>query len=365
MTEEDEIRILADARDGKLPHRVDRTSDYDLTTFGVLLGLGCLAGYSDASQDGGAWINVNITRKGETLLAKLLPTSRSRGSAREVPPPAEATTRPVQILISHSSEDRDVYEPLVELLRSALTLQSEEVRCTSLSGFRLPGGEDGDEILRSEAVNVPVFIGLISPASLRSAYVTLELGARWGARKRLFLVLVPGQRPEGLPAPLRRLTAHECIEEGHLHQLVNEVASVLRRKCESPAAYVRFIQAMQSATPRAPEAPPSTSRGAEGSAGGALRAEAEVGSGRGGEEDADGLCNEDVEVLRLIANAEEYFYDSRRLAGAMKMHETRVRHHLDRLADLQMVHELLSSIEPTRYGLRRRGREVAVERGLV
>jgi hypothetical protein len=82
------------------------------------------------------------------------------------------------VFISHSSRDKELAEALVELLRLALNLKGNEVLCTSVEGSRLAGGADTDETIREEILEVPVFIGLLSDASVESAYVLFELGAR-------------------------------------------------------------------------------------------------------------------------------------------------------------------------------------------
>lgn len=65
-----------------------------------------------------------------------------------------------RIFISHSSLDSNLAELLVELLRSALNIPSREIRCTSLDGYRLPGGADIDNQLKDEILQSTTLIGL-------------------------------------------------------------------------------------------------------------------------------------------------------------------------------------------------------------
>jgi hypothetical protein len=53
-------------------------------------------------------------------------------------------------------------------------------------GYKLPGGALTDSQVREELLAAPVFIGLVTEASLSSAYVLVELGVRWEQVKRSF-----------------------------------------------------------------------------------------------------------------------------------------------------------------------------------
>ncbi|WP_041555413.1 toll/interleukin-1 receptor domain-containing protein [Nostoc sp. PCC 7524] len=56
----------------------------------------------------------------------------------------------IKIFISHSSIDKELVSKLVELFRASLNIPSREIRCTSLDGYRLPGGANFNDQLRQE-----------------------------------------------------------------------------------------------------------------------------------------------------------------------------------------------------------------------
>lgn len=56
----------------------------------------------------------------------------------------------LSVFISHSSNDRNFVVLLIHLLRSALNIPAEEIRCTSVDGYRLPAGANAAEQLRRE-----------------------------------------------------------------------------------------------------------------------------------------------------------------------------------------------------------------------
>jgi hypothetical protein len=161
----------------------------------------------------------------------------------------------ISVFVSHSSQDRELAELLVDLLRSALNLGADTIRASSVDGYRLPAGADVDEQLRDELLAAPVFIGVLSPLSLSSAYVLFELGARWGGRRQLIPLLAPGMNAHALQGPIVNLNALSCESPSQLHQLVHEVGAALGVEVETPAVYQSKVDALAyygtDGTPRA------------------------------------------------------------------------------------------------------------------
>jgi len=91
----------------------------------------------------------------------------------------------ISVFISHSSKDAGLALALIELLKGGLGLLSDQIRCSSVDGYRLPVGVNTEAKLREEVNEARVVIGLITPSSLSSAFVMFELGARWGANQFL------------------------------------------------------------------------------------------------------------------------------------------------------------------------------------
>jgi len=150
----------------------------------------------------------------------------------------------VDVFISHSSQDVQLATHIVDLLRSALNLRADQIRCTSVEGYGFPAGADFDSQLRDEALESRIFIGILSAFSLASAYVLFELGARWGAKQPIMPLLAPGTGPQVIKGPLTGLNVLSCENASQLHQLVSEVAHVLEISPESPAVYQRHIEAI-------------------------------------------------------------------------------------------------------------------------
>lgn len=151
------------------------------------------------------------------------------------------TEKSLDVFISHSSQDSDVAEVLIDLLESALDLPSDSIRCTSVDGYRLPGGVSTDESLRREVHNSKVLIGLITPNSMESPYVLFELGARWGSSRPMFPVLAKGAEHEILGGPLEGLNVLNGNREAELHKLVEEIADVLALDSGKSSRYKKYI----------------------------------------------------------------------------------------------------------------------------
>ena len=147
----------------------------------------------------------------------------------------------IDIFISHSSKDVKVVEALLDLLRAALNLPASRIRCTSVDGYRLPVGASTDDQLRREVRDALVFIGVISQASIESAYVLFELGARWGSQLHLSPVVVTEADKSYLRGPIAGLNALSCDSPAQLHQLVSDIGQNLKVASAQPATYQKHI----------------------------------------------------------------------------------------------------------------------------
>lgn len=150
-------------------------------------------------------------------------------------------TKP-RIFLSHSSSDVKLAQLLVELLRSALDLRADDIRCTSVDGYRLPGGVETNPQLRQEIRNAVIMIGLITSDSLESDYVKAELGARWETEGTLIPLLARGTSAADLKGPLAGYNALYCRNAAELHQLVVDVSTQLGEEREGPNVYQGKIE---------------------------------------------------------------------------------------------------------------------------
>jgi hypothetical protein len=155
--------------------------------------------------------------------------------------PLNAAKPTVLIFISHSSKDVALASALIELLRVGLSLRAEDIRCSSVDGYRLPGGANTEQQLRQEVNTARVFVGLITRDSLASPYVMFELGARWGARLHM-LPLLAGVDPSYVKGPLAGINALSCTRDAQIHQMLADIGQELSVSVSPPAAYVMYVK---------------------------------------------------------------------------------------------------------------------------
>lgn len=253
------------------------------------------------------------------------------------------SSKKIRLFISHSSTDVFFAKAIVELLRTALRLSAEEIRCTSVDGYRLAGGANTDEQLKIEVHEADAFVGVISSDSLRSLYVAFELGARWGAKLPLIPLLAPGATAGILGGPLAGLNALSGSSASQLHQLITDLGNLLEIAPENAATYVDQINAVLAVKPSATG--PEENKVAPTS--------------------ARNLQPLEENILLLISRVGNYRYGAASFTAELEQNETKIQYHLDRLMELGHIFDRLSTVHAPTYGLAPSGRAYLVENELI
>ncbi len=152
----------------------------------------------------------------------------------------------LDVFISHSSKDKDVADSLIELLRAAMNIVPEKIRCTSLDGYRLAAGASAANQIREEILRSSILIGLMTKSGVSSAYVLFELGAAWGAQRTIIPLLARGANSKLLSGPLADYNALSCDKPAQLQQLVGEIAKTLNLTLNSPSVYQKHLDSLVS-----------------------------------------------------------------------------------------------------------------------
>jgi hypothetical protein len=125
----------------------------------------------------------------------------------------------VKVFISHSTTDRWISSKIAEDIR----LLGAEV---FLDARDIETGDDVDETLRDQLMEAHEMLVVISPLSLKSHWVMMEMGAARTLRKRLIPILMHVS-PNELPAPINRHLARDINEiERYYQELKQRLESI-------------------------------------------------------------------------------------------------------------------------------------------
>jgi hypothetical protein len=279
-----------------------------------------------------------ITARGRRECQRMSTVAESRPSQSGVMGPST-----IRLFVSHSSADTELARRLVILISTALNVPASAIRCTSVDGYRLPGGANTDEQLRREVHESTAFVGILSLSSVRSMYVLFELGARWGAGRSLIPLLARGLSSSVMKGPLSGINALQADNRSQLHQLVQDLGQQLSLTPQSPAVFERALQEVLD-TPIPADNTTTT---------------ASVGASRS----ADDLPRGADEVLLALANEDGQTAES--LATVQSLSLTKTEYLLDSLEERRFVSRVDMVDAPSEYYLQKEGRRYIIERGLI
>lgn len=184
---------------------------------------------------------------------------RARDIVGEIPVPSPSPPRGAQVtaprvFISHSSQDEKVAAALVELLGAALSLESADIRCTSVPGYKLPTGAHTSTQLREEINGAEVVMGIVTTYSIQSSYVLFELGASWGLGKPTFPLLARGAEFSIIPGPMRERHASMLNVRAEIQQVIDDlvVSTSIKRRSGVAARVEGKIEILLAAASESP-----------------------------------------------------------------------------------------------------------------
>jgi hypothetical protein len=152
-------------------------------------------------------------------------------------PTSTETTMPstLRIFISHAGADAELAKALIDLIEAGLEVPTGSIRCTSVPGYKLDGGDDAPEVLRENLKVCSVVVGVLTGRSISSSYVLMELGAAWAFKKRAIPLIGPGATFDNLPGPFKDIHAlkmdHDADMSGLLKTLARETGLTETTTC--------------------------------------------------------------------------------------------------------------------------------------
>jgi hypothetical protein len=155
----------------------------------------------------------------------------------------------IEIFVSHGSDDAALASALVDVIREAVAVDDQAIRCTSVAGYKLGAGAKISEQLREELVGARAVLGIVTKSSIKSSYVLFELGAAWGAQVETFPLLARGATAADLPGPLKERNARNLADATEISQLITDlelIAGYAPRSSNS-ARQTRLNEALRAA----------------------------------------------------------------------------------------------------------------------
>jgi hypothetical protein len=129
-----------------------------------------------------------------------------------------------KIFISHSKADAKLAKALIDLIEAGVEAPTGTIRCTSIPGYKLDGGDDAPEVLRKNLSECGVVLGVLTTPGLASSYVLMELGAAWAFEKTAIPLLAPGVPFEALPGPFKDIHALKIDDATDMAGLCGTIA---------------------------------------------------------------------------------------------------------------------------------------------
>ncbi|MCM1161340.1 MAG: toll/interleukin-1 receptor domain-containing protein [Roseburia sp.] len=128
------------------------------------------------------------------------------------------------IFISHSTQNGDLVEHVVELLQSGMGIGRERIFCTSLNGA-LPTGRDFVSIIKENMRECEMVIALITREYLESAFCMMELGAAWVQTDYLCPILAGNVDYKDLAeTPLKSIQMRKLGNENDFFAIFDEMS---------------------------------------------------------------------------------------------------------------------------------------------
>lgn len=213
------LLLQAEGEDPK-PDMSTYTEDQMAYHAAILIDSGLVRGETvqDHSGQVRAAVILDLTPEGHDFLK----IKRSRFNS-QIP----IENSPIDIFVSHCQIDEQLASALIELLIDALDIPRRAIRCTSVDGHKLNGGDSIESKIRKEINQSKLFIGLLTPSSLNSTYVMFELGARWGAQKNWYLVKAKGLQVQDLRGPLPAYNVTDAKSESDLASMIENFSREL------------------------------------------------------------------------------------------------------------------------------------------
>lgn len=150
----------------------------------------------------------------------------------------------IEVFISHSSDDVEIVERLINIIRKAFNLPAKSIRCTSVEGYKLKIGTYTNTTLKKEVKESKVFIGVITRSSLDSLFTIFEFGARWGTELPFLPIVCDGKGMDLLKSPLKEINAANANNTSSILQFLEDLKEYLNLDMENASSYNEDVSSL-------------------------------------------------------------------------------------------------------------------------
>jgi hypothetical protein len=161
------------------------------------------------------------------------------------------------IFVSHSSEDGDLAEALVDFLRLACSIDENTIFCSSVEGMNTSNGDDWITDILGNMITAKLFICLLTPKYMKSAFCCAEAGVAQVRKKTvkelsecLFTLVVPPMQYSDIGGILYGKQSADITDSVKFAELHSRVNSVIGRNSKTQSwerEYKKFSTKTQAA----------------------------------------------------------------------------------------------------------------------
>ncbi|MBN1215213.1 MAG: TIR domain-containing protein [Candidatus Lokiarchaeota archaeon] len=142
-----------------------------------------------------------------------------------------------EIFISHSSNDKDIADLIVDLLVTGTNVSNKVFFCSSLEGLGIPKGKNFIDYIKEQIQEPKLVIMILSPNYFESGFCMCELGASWILSHSIYPILVPPLLYSDVKDVLLGIQIAEINNKSDLDDLRDEIINIFNIKDSSTARW--------------------------------------------------------------------------------------------------------------------------------
>lgn len=133
-----------------------------------------------------------------------------------------------RVFISHAVKDKLLVDAFFDLLQTGAGLTPNQTFCSSLEGMGIPAGKNFVDYIKEKVQQPDLVLLILSPNYLESLFCQCELGAGWALSHNMIPILVPPTKFSDLKAVLTGTHGYRIDLDTDLSELRDQIVSLLK-----------------------------------------------------------------------------------------------------------------------------------------